>query len=702
VTENSSLLDGITVLDFTRVLAGPYATRLLADLGAHVIKVERPGEGDEMRRGYLQLEEGRTDQSTYFTRINAGKLSIAIDLARAESRPVVADLARRADVVVENFVPGVVDRLGCDYTTLAALNPDLVYCSISGFGQTGPLRGWPAFAHIINAVSGIMDLERDPDPAPRVGYLQSADVLAGTHAFGAIVSGLLRRFRTGQGAHLDVSMMEALVAADDLNYGAILNGGEALRGPRSGMVVHRIGGRWIAMQTVGAPQLWPRLLKVMARPELADDPRPHADPAAPALGPAASAHHRLARHVPHGRRGARRAQRSAAAVRARALPRGRRRASASGRPAVLSGGATSRPGQRAHHRGAVPRGRGPGRARRSRAVPRRRALTARALRDPRVFRRAHRRAAWQRHRRESLIGGERSIKAADLERRRDRRFRRLPSLRVGGDASADAFVAAVGFCSTFYRFPEGVACLWEAVAGRRDPRWPRRSHHDAGIGLTWELKDRLPAKRRVYYGKLLRGKPLLVALDVFPAFYALVRGRQRARDYRAEYEAGRLGVTAKRIMDALVREHPQYTREIRANVFMLEPGKTREFERAMAELQQGLWVVKTEERYEPTFSYRWDLLESWLPDLVAEGRKLSRRAALDRLIARYVAGCVYTSERALARLFGLGREEVGAAVARLASRGALVREVTVAGWPGRFVVDRAALDGAGVRASRTS
>lgn len=166
--EHGALLDGITVLDFTRVLAGPYATRLLADLGAHVIKVERPGEGDEMRRGYLQLEEGRTDQSTYFTRINAGKLSIAIDLARAESRPIVADLARRADVVVENFVPGVVDRLGCDYKTLSAIKPDLVYCSISGFGQTGPLRGWQAFAHIINAVSGIMDLERGPDPAPRV------------------------------------------------------------------------------------------------------------------------------------------------------------------------------------------------------------------------------------------------------------------------------------------------------------------------------------------------------------------------------------------------------------------------------------------------------------------------------------------------------------------------------------------------------
>jgi hypothetical protein len=288
-------------------------------------------------------------------------------------------------------------------------------------------------------------------------------------------------------------------------------------------------------------------------------------------------------------------------------------------------------------------------------------------------------------------GPQPSVDVASLERLRDQRFHRTRPLRVGNDAAAESFVAAVGFCSTFYRFPEGVACLWEAVVGRRDPRWPRRSHHDRGIGLTWELKDRLPAKRRVYYGKLLRGKPLLVALDVFPAFYALVRGRQRARDYRTEYEAGRMSATAKRILDALVREHPQYTRGLRASVFMLEPAKTREFERAMGEVQQGLWVVKSEERYEPTFSYRWDLVESWLPDGVAEARRLTRTAALERLIARYVGGAVYTSERALARLFGVGADEIAPAVARLAGRGAIVRDVAVEGWPGRFVVDAAAL-----------
>ncbi len=266
-------LAGVTVLDFTRVLAGPYCTRLLADLGARVLKVERPGEGDEMRRAFLQLEPGRTDQSTYFIRVNAGKLSVAVDLANPGARAVVRDLARAADVVVENFMPGVAARLGCDYATLAAVKPALVYCSISGYGQTGPLRERPAFAHIINAISGVMHLEQEGQPAPRVTYLQAADVLAGTHAFGAIGAALLRQARTGQGAYVDVSMLEALVAAEDISFASVLNGGAEYPGPRPGMVVQTIGDRHIAMQLVGAPQLWPRLIAAMRRPELARDPR---------------------------------------------------------------------------------------------------------------------------------------------------------------------------------------------------------------------------------------------------------------------------------------------------------------------------------------------------------------------------------------------------------------------------------------------
>ena len=270
---STPLLDGFTVLDFTRVLAGPYCTRMLADLGARVIKIERPGEGDDTRRGYLQVQEDRADQATYFIRVNAGKLSVAIDLANPEGRAVALDLARIADVAIENFVPGVAAKLGVGPKDLRALNPKLVYCSISGFGQDGPLSGWPAFAHIISAMSGMMDLERNGDATPRVSYLQAADVLAGTHAFGAILAALLRRERTGEGATLDVSMLQCLVVAEDVTYGAVLNGGEMSQGPRVGMLIGEIDGRHIVTQYVGGPQLWTRLCALMKRPDIEHDPR---------------------------------------------------------------------------------------------------------------------------------------------------------------------------------------------------------------------------------------------------------------------------------------------------------------------------------------------------------------------------------------------------------------------------------------------
>ena len=267
------LLAGITVVDFTRVLAGPYATRMLADLGARVIKIERPGEGDEIRHTVLQLDPKRTDQSSYFARLNAGKESIAVDLAHPQAREVVLDLVHGADAVVENFSPGVMARSGLDAATLLALHPDLVYCSISGFGQTGPMRSTQAYAHLINAISGVMDLERSGESTPRVSYLMTADVLAGTHAFGAICAALLRRGRNGRGAYLDVSMLECLIAADDLTYGALLNGGKVAREPRIGMLVHPIGERYLAMQSAGAPHLWSRVVALIGRPELENDPR---------------------------------------------------------------------------------------------------------------------------------------------------------------------------------------------------------------------------------------------------------------------------------------------------------------------------------------------------------------------------------------------------------------------------------------------
>jgi winged helix DNA-binding protein len=265
-------------------------------------------------------------------------------------------------------------------------------------------------------------------------------------------------------------------------------------------------------------------------------------------------------------------------------------------------------------------------------------------------------------------------------------FRQRAGLRVRSARQALEFVESVGLCSTFYVFPEAVPSLWEAVVGRPRPRWPRRSHHDAGIGLTWNLKDTLPSQRQVYYGKLVKGRPVLVALDLFPAFYALVRGSQRARDYGREYQAGRMSQSAKRIVDSLMRESPQYTRSLRAECFMLEPSRTREFERAMAELQQGLWIVKTEERYEPSFSYRWDLLERWLPEPTAAGRRLGRPAAVDQLLTRYLRAAVYSTPARVARLFSVPRNEVEAALARLDRAGVVQSGVEIAGEPGRWVV----------------
>ncbi len=271
-------LQDVTVVDFTRVLAGPYCTRLLADLGARVIKVERP-RGDDMRAAPLQLDAERADQSSYFVRVNAGKRSVSLDFGHAEARAVALDLIRVADVVVENFRPGVMGRLGLDYAAATAVRPDIIYCSISGYGQTGPWRNRPALAHVVHATSGLMHLERGAGEPPRVLYLQAADILAGTHAFGAIAGALLRRGRTGRGAYLDVSMLEALIGAEDISFGSALNGGPTYPGSRSGMHVQQVGDGWIALQIVGVLDLWPRLLDLLQRPELAADPR-FATPAA--------------------------------------------------------------------------------------------------------------------------------------------------------------------------------------------------------------------------------------------------------------------------------------------------------------------------------------------------------------------------------------------------------------------------------------
>lgn len=210
----SGPLEGIKVLDFTAVIAGPYCTRLLADLGAEVVKVEPP-EGDYMRgREPLRQAADGSSHSAYFGGLNSGKQSVLLDVKTAEGKQIALGLAAKADVIVENFRPGVMKRLGLDYEAVAALNPSIVYCSISGYGQTGEAAGRPGYAPIMHAACGYemanMRYQGGIDRPLKSGIF-IADVLAGSLAFGGISAALVRRERTGQGEHVDLSLMDAML-----------------------------------------------------------------------------------------------------------------------------------------------------------------------------------------------------------------------------------------------------------------------------------------------------------------------------------------------------------------------------------------------------------------------------------------------------------------------------------------------------------
>ena len=273
-----------------------------------------------------------------------------------------------------------------------------------------------------------------------------------------------------------------------------------------------------------------------------------------------------------------------------------------------------------------------------------------------------------------------------LERLRDQTFRRVPRLRVRGERSALAFINEVGFCSTFHRVREPLPCLWVAVCGRRNPRFPKHTHSDPSIGLTWLLKDILPAKKRVYYGKLLKGRPTLVSLSCFPAFLRLIRGNKGSGDYLGDYRAGHLSRTAKTVMDALLESAPQYTRDLRAACRLSAPEQTREFERAIGELQRGLWIVKTEERYEPSFSYRWDVLDHWLEEAVKAAEKLDRAEAVYRLVRTHIEAAHYSRVDLIAGLLNLPAVEVTAGLDRLISEHRAVPDQPVSGLPGRWII----------------
>jgi CoA:oxalate CoA-transferase len=200
-------LDGVRVLDFSHALAGPLCTYHLALLGADVVKVERPDVGDDLR--HYTEHSGPPSQSAPFVAANAGKRSIALDLKTDLGREAVRRLAERSDVVVENFRPGVPDRLGIGFEQIRQINASIIYCSLTGFGATGAFRDRPAYDHIVQAMSGIMWLNGEPDQGPLKVGMPFADTFSGYVAAFAIMTSLFQRERTGAGQFIDVGMLDA-------------------------------------------------------------------------------------------------------------------------------------------------------------------------------------------------------------------------------------------------------------------------------------------------------------------------------------------------------------------------------------------------------------------------------------------------------------------------------------------------------------
>ncbi|MBI3328424.1 MAG: CoA transferase [Nitrospinae bacterium] len=202
-------LDGILVIDLTRVLAGPYCTMELADMGATVIKVEIPGTGDDTRAYGPPFLNG---ESTYFLSVNRNKKSLTLNLKHEQGKEILRQLIRKGDVLVENFRPGTLESLGFGYEATRTLNPQLIYCSISGFGQTGPYAQRPGYDLVVQGEGGVMSLTGEPDGPPMKVGNSFADITAGMNAFAGILLALLTRERTGEGQCVDVSLLDCQVA----------------------------------------------------------------------------------------------------------------------------------------------------------------------------------------------------------------------------------------------------------------------------------------------------------------------------------------------------------------------------------------------------------------------------------------------------------------------------------------------------------
>jgi crotonobetainyl-CoA:carnitine CoA-transferase CaiB-like acyl-CoA transferase len=220
----SGPLKGIRVLDLTRVLAGPWATQMLADFGAEVIKIEKPSEGDDTRGWgppFLKNADGSNGDAAYFQSANRGKQSVCIDMAKPEGANLIKALAAKSDILIENFKVGGLKKYGLDYESLKTANPRLIYCSITGFGQTGPYANRAGYDFMIQGMSGVMSITGETDGAPMKMGVAFSDVFAGLHAVIGIQAALFHRERTGEGQYIDISLLDsqvAVLANQALNY----------------------------------------------------------------------------------------------------------------------------------------------------------------------------------------------------------------------------------------------------------------------------------------------------------------------------------------------------------------------------------------------------------------------------------------------------------------------------------------------------
>lgn len=275
---HASLLEGVRVLDLTNVLSGPYATYQMAMLGAEVIKVENPREGDLARKLGASTELNAEMLGTSFLAQNAGKKSVTVDLKHPEGKALFRKLLETADVLVENFRPKVMERLGFGYEAVREINPRLVYCAISGFGQGGPLSGNPAYDQIVQGLSGVMSVTGDAHSAPlRVGY-PLCDTLGGMAAAFAVVSALYRRQASSEGAFIDLSMLDATISAMGWavsNY--LIAGVEAKPIGNQNMTAAPSGAFRCADAQINIAankqEQFERLCRIIGRPEIASDPR---------------------------------------------------------------------------------------------------------------------------------------------------------------------------------------------------------------------------------------------------------------------------------------------------------------------------------------------------------------------------------------------------------------------------------------------